>query len=146
MSPATRYDLVTLLHVSCDIVFVASMLAATFVLAALSLQTPAQLQKDRRLVGGMWRWNQRVTGSVLTVAWLCGLWLAWQVGWWTSGWLQAKLVIVFALSGLHGAASAALRRAHADAPVPPGRAWRAAPALLLGGAAAVVWLAWTKPF
>ena len=50
MSPATRYDLVTLLHVTADFVFVAGLLAAALLLAALSTHDAAQLARERRLV------------------------------------------------------------------------------------------------
>ena len=146
MSPATRYDLVTLLHVSADIVLVAGLLAATLMLAALSFQAAPDLVKERRLVARMHRWNQVITGSALVIAWACGIWLALQAGWFHSGWLHVKLVLVVALSALHGWLSAALRRAGATAPAVPGRAWRVAPALAVGAIVAVVWLALMKPF
>ena len=146
MSPATRYDLVTLLHVSADIVLVAGLLAAALVLAALSFQAAPDLVKERRLVAGMHLWNRVVTGSALVIAWACGIWLALQAGWFHSGWLHVKLVLVFALSALHGWLSAALRRAGATAPAVPARAWRVTPALALGAIVAVVWLALMKPF
>ena len=90
--------------------------------------------------------NRVVTGSALVLAWACGLWLAWRAGWFASGWLHVKLVIVLVLSGLHGAVSAALRRAGADAPRVPARAWRVVPALALAGVVGVIWLALMKPF
>src|SRR6266508_4541434 len=31
-----------------------------------------------------------------------GLWMAWEVGWFKVSWFHAKLVLVLALSGLHG--------------------------------------------
>lgn len=145
MSPATRYDLVTLVHVSADIMFIAGLLAGALVLMALSFQAAPELVKERRLVAGMHRWNSVVTGSALVLAWACGVWLALQAGWFHSGWLQVKLVLVLALSALHGALSTALRRASADTPAVPARAWRAAPALALGAIVAIVWLAVQKP-
>ena len=146
MSPATLYDLVRVLHIGADIVFVAGLLAGLLVLAALSFQAAPDLLKERRLISAMHSLNRVVTGSALVLAWACGLWLAWRAGWFASGWLQVKLVLVFALSASHGWLSAALRRARADAPRVPGRAWRAAPALVLGAIAAVLWLALAKPF
>ena len=145
MSPATRYDLVTLAHVSADIVFIAGLLAAALVLAALSFQAPADLARERRLVAGMRRWHRAVTSPALVIAWGCGLWLALQAGWMHSGWLHVKLALVLALSALHGGLSAALRRAGATAPAVPARAWRAAPALALGAIVVVLWLALMKP-
>jgi len=146
MNAATRYDLVRLLHISADIVFIAGLLAGALVLAALSLQSAAEVGRERRMVDAMRRFNRAVTGPALVVAWACGLWLAWQAGWFASGWLHVKLGLVLALSALHGGLSAALRRACAEAPRGPSRAWLAAPALALAAIAGVVWLAVMKPF
>jgi protoporphyrinogen IX oxidase len=146
VSPATRYDLVTLLHVSADIVFIAGLLAAALVMTALSFQAARDLVKERRLIQGMRGWHRAVTAPALVVAWACGIWLALQAGWFHSGWLHAKLVLVLALSALHGVLSGALLRACASAPAVPARAWRAAPALALGAIVAVIWLALMKPF
>ena len=43
----------------------------------------------------------------MIATWLLGLWLAWhgpdsRYGWFASGWLQVKLVLVLVLSGVHG--------------------------------------------
>ncbi len=146
MDPATLYDLVRVLHIGADIVFVAGLLAGLLGLAALSYQAAPDLLKERRLVRAMHGLNRFVTGSALVLAWACGLWLAWRAGWFASGWLHVKLALVLALSALHGWLSAALRRASGDAPRVPARAWRAAPALALGAIVAVVWLALAKPF
>ena len=146
MDAATRYDLVRLLHISADMVFIAGLLAGGLVLAALSFHASADLVKDQRLVDGMRRWHRAVTGPALLLAWGFGIWLALQAGWFHSGWLHAKLVLVLALSALHGVLSGALRRASASAPVVPSRAWRVTPALALGAIIAIVWLALMKPF
>ena len=146
MAPATRYELVRLLHVSADIVFIAGLLAGGLVLAALSFQAAPDLVKERRLVDAMRRFNRIVTGPALVIAWICGTWLALQAGWFASHWLQSKLVLVLVLSALHGGLSAGLRRACAPVPVVPSRAWRATPALAVVATAVVVWLALMKPF
>ena len=146
MNAATRYDLVTLVHISADIVFVAGLLAASLLLAALSFQAASTLAKEQRLVAGLRRWHRVVTGPALLLAWACGVWLALQGGWFHSGWLHAKLALVLALSALHGVLAGALRRVGGPAPAVPSRAWRVAPALALGAIVAVVWLALVKPF
>ena len=55
--------------------------------------------------------ERRLLRAIITPAmiatWLLGLWLAWQgpdsrYGWFASGWFEAKLVLVLALSALHG--------------------------------------------
>ena len=146
MSAATLYDLVRVLHIGADIVFIAGLLAGVLVLAALSLQAAPDMVKERRLIAGMRGFNRAVTGPALVILWTCGLWLAWRAGWFSSGWLHVKLLLVLALSALHGGLSAALRRASVPAPAVPARAWRVTPALALGAVVAVIWLALMKPF
>jgi putative membrane protein len=38
----------------------------------------------------------------MIVSWLLGLGLAWGGSWFTYPWLQAKIVLVLAMSGVHG--------------------------------------------
>ena len=145
MSAASLYELVRLLHVGADIVFVAGLLACAGVVAVLSFQAGPDLARARRLACGMRRWDRAVTAPALAIAWLCGLWLAQQAGWFASHWLHVKLVLVVALSALHGVLSGVLRRAGTPAAAMPSRAWRAMPALVLVAIAAIVWLALLKP-
>jgi putative membrane protein len=145
MNAATRYDLVTLVHLGADIVFIAGLLASALVVTALTFQSAADLARERRLVAGMRRWDRVVTAPALGIAWACGLWLALQAGWFSSHWLHVKLVLVVALSALHGVLAAALRRAASPGATVPARAWRATPPLALAAVVAVVWLALMKP-
>jgi putative membrane protein len=50
--------------------------------------------------------EQRLLGAIVTPAliatWLLGLTLGWMGGWFDSGWLQAKLALVVALTAVHG--------------------------------------------
>ncbi len=55
-----------------------------------------------------------IINPAMVVVWAVGLWLAWEgpdphYGWFASGWLGAKLVLVLALSGVHGFFSARVR-------------------------------------
>jgi protoporphyrinogen IX oxidase len=43
-----------------------------------------------------------IINPAMIVTWLAGLYLAWSGHWFSSGWLQAKLVLVIVLSGVHG--------------------------------------------
>lgn len=62
--------------------------------------------------------ERRLLKAIMTPAmiatWALGLWLAWDGGWLRSGWLHAKLVLVLALSALHGVMAGAVRRFAAD--------------------------------
>jgi putative membrane protein len=43
-----------------------------------------------------------ITTPAMAASWVLGLWLAWTGGFYVAGWLQAKVVLVLALSALHG--------------------------------------------
>ena len=43
-----------------------------------------------------------IINPAMIAAWLLGLWLAWRGGWFVATWLHAKLMLVLAMSALHG--------------------------------------------
>jgi putative membrane protein len=43
-----------------------------------------------------------IINPAMIVTWVAGLYLAWSGHWLSAGWLQAKLVLVLVLSGVHG--------------------------------------------
>ncbi len=62
---------------------------------------------------------QVIINPAMVVVWAVGLWLAWEgpdprFGWFASGWLLAKLVLVLGLSAVHGLLSAWVREFGAD--------------------------------
>jgi putative membrane protein len=82
----------------------------------------------------------------MIVSWVLGLWLAWQAGWFTSGWFHVKLLLVVAMSGVHGYFAKSVRLFAADANTVTARQWRMwneAPTLLM---IAIVILVIVKPF
>lgn len=58
--------------------------------------------------------ERRLLKAIMTPAmiatWVFGLWLAWEGGFFRSGWLHAKLALVLLLSGVHGMLAASVRR------------------------------------
>ncbi|MEA1677457.1 CopD family protein [Nitrospirillum sp. BR 11163] len=95
------------LHAAAAVTFVAGLLAAALLLAFLP--------SADALSPAFWRaaraWHRWVTGPAILLVWGLGLTLAVTGGWLPSaGWLWAKLALVTALSGLHGAQAGALRR------------------------------------
>jgi protoporphyrinogen IX oxidase len=62
--------------------------------------------------------ERRLLHSIITpamvVSWVLGLWLAWAGGFYAAGWLHAKLVLVIALSALHGFLVRCVREFAAD--------------------------------
>ncbi len=45
--------------------------------------------------------NRFISSPALVFVWICGAGMALQAGWYVSGWLQGKMVLVGALSLLH---------------------------------------------
>ncbi|MCQ3942278.1 MAG: protoporphyrinogen oxidase HemJ [Alphaproteobacteria bacterium] len=43
-----------------------------------------------------------IINPAMTVAWLLGAWLAYDSGYYLSGWFHAKLALALLMSGLHG--------------------------------------------
>jgi putative membrane protein len=87
-----------------------------------------------------------IMNPAMVIAWVLGLWLAWQGGHLTSGWFHGKLALVILLSGVHGYFSASVRRFREDANETPARTWRMIneiPTVLMFG---IVILVIVKPF
>jgi putative membrane protein len=87
-----------------------------------------------------------IINPAMVLTWVLGLWLAWQGGFFTAGWLHAKLALVLVLSGVHGYFSAAVRKFATDANVTSERTWRIwneVPTLLM---VVIVILVVVKPF
>lgn len=49
-----------------------------------------------------WRLLKIIINPAMIVTWLAGLWLAWQGGWYWSGWFHAKIALVILMSAIHG--------------------------------------------
>ncbi len=65
-----------------------------------------------------------IINPAMVLNWVLWLWLVWQGGWLSSGWLHAKLALVLVLSGVHGYFSASVRKFAADANTVSQRNWR----------------------
>jgi putative membrane protein len=104
-----------------------------------SIQSETFKIMERRLL-------KAIINPAMAATWILGLVLAWQGGWFASGWLHAKLALVIAMSGLHGVLSRRLREFAADANTRPARYYRIlneAPTVLM---IAIVVLVIVKPF
>lgn len=87
-----------------------------------------------------------ITNPAMVIAWVLGLWLGWQAGWFSQGWFHAKLLLVTLLSGVHGYLSIAVRHFAQDRNVRSPRHWRIVneiPTILMVG---IVILVIVKPF
>lgn len=104
-----------------------------------SIQSETFKLMERRLL-------RLIATPAMIVAWLAGLWLLYESGAWRSGWMQGKLLLVIALSGMHGVLGKWVKDFAADRNTRPEKFYRLAnevPTLLMIG---IVILAVVKPF
>ncbi|MEO1207285.1 MAG: protoporphyrinogen oxidase HemJ [Pseudomonadota bacterium] len=87
-----------------------------------------------------------ITNPAMVIAWVLGIWLGWNGGWFSEGWFHAKLVLLIALSATHGYFSIAVRHFAQDSNARTPRHWRImneVPTVLMIG---IVMLVIVKPF
>jgi protoporphyrinogen IX oxidase len=104
-----------------------------------SVQSETFKVMERRLL-------KAIINPAMIVAWVLGLYLAWDGGWFRSGWLYGKLALVLGLSAVHGLYARWVRDFAADRNTRPARfyrVWNEAPTVLLIG---IVILVIVKPF
>ena len=87
-----------------------------------------------------------IINPAMVASWALGLWLAWDGGWYSAGWLHAKVLLVLVLSGVHGFLARCVRLFAADRNPYSQKFYRIineVPTILLIG---IVILAVVKPF
>ena len=87
-----------------------------------------------------------IINPAMIATWVLGLWLAYDQGYFRSGWLHGKLLLVLILSGVHGFLSRAVREFAEDRNVRSQRFYRIIneiPTVLMIG---IVILVIVKPF
>jgi protoporphyrinogen IX oxidase len=87
-----------------------------------------------------------IMNPAMAVVWLAGLYLAWAGDWFSAGWLYGKLLLVLAMSGVHGFFSRCVKDFEADRNRRSQRFYRIineVPTILMMG---IVVLAVIKPF
>jgi uncharacterized integral membrane protein (TIGR00701 family) len=138
------YTWLKALHVAAVLTWVGGML-----LLAVVIKVAAAISADARpaaFLDGVQRWNRFVTSPAMLLLWVLGLTLAMQGGWFSSPWLMAKLVLVVALSGLHGTLTGRLRKlAQGGENAPAALASYAAPAIVVSVVLIAI-LVIVKPF
>lgn len=104
-----------------------------------SIQSETFKIMERRLLKG-------IINPSMIVAWVLGLYLAWNAFGFKGGWLHGKIALVLVLSGLHGYLSGRVRAFAKDRNDKPARFYRIlneVPAVLM---ALIVILVIVKPF
>jgi uncharacterized membrane protein len=109
MTLSDAYPWLKALHVASALLFVGGLVAETAFMASLPTAEEPTLDQ-RNAVSAVRAWDQWLTTPAMLLVWGLGLTLALSQGWFSSHWLQVKLVFVLALSALHGVESGALRQ------------------------------------
>jgi putative membrane protein len=95
------YEWIKAFHVIAIIAWMAGMLYLPRLFVYHCAAEPGGVQSEtfkimeRRLL-------KAIINPAMIASWVLGLWLAWSGGWYRAGWLQAKVLCVLVLSGLHG--------------------------------------------
>lgn len=132
-------------HIVAVMTWIGGVLTQAFLLRTVTCQPLPLLPDERGVIGAAVRWDRRVTVPAMLIAWTCGLALAMQGHWWMTPWLSLKLMLVVALSALHGMQAGSLRRM-LDNPVRRPGAWlRHAAVVAPCGVTAIVFLVVVKP-
>src|SRR5438270_4051422 len=99
--PLEYYEWIKALHVIAVIAWMAGMLYLPRLFVyhceaeAGSKQSEIFKVMERRLL-------RAIINPAMVVTWVTGLWLAWEGGFFRSGWLHGKLLLVLLLSAMHG--------------------------------------------
>jgi putative membrane protein len=104
-----------------------------------SIQSETFKIMERRLL-------KAIINPAMIVTWVLGLYLVWDGGWYTSGWMHAKFALVLIMSGLHGIYVSRLKDFAADKNTRPAKYYRIlneVPTVLMIG---IVILVIVKPF
>jgi putative membrane protein len=130
------YELLKTAHITFMVIWMSGMV---FVTLFLSKPLPEKTVAIRR-------YDRKVTTPAMILTWMCGAGLSVHASWFGANWLWVKLILVVALSALHGMLVGRLRRSiPADGEVHD----QAKPALIIllyALLASVVWLVIAKPF
>jgi protoporphyrinogen IX oxidase len=112
-NPAGLYLWLKAVHVIAVIAWMAGMLYLPRLFVYHCEAEPGSKQSEtfkimeRRLL-------RAIINPAMTVTWVIGLWLMWAGGFLASGWMHAKLVLVVAMSAMHGLLSRWVRDFAAD--------------------------------
>jgi putative membrane protein len=95
------YEWIKALHVIAVIAWMAGMLylPRLFVYHSVA-ETGSKQSETFKLME--YRLLKAIINPAMAVTWLAGLYLAWAGHWFSAGWLHGKLLLVIAMSGLHG--------------------------------------------
>jgi putative membrane protein len=132
-------------HVAAAMTWISGMVVAALAIRSRQARADVQTAQEMYWLDTVRRWDRCFTFPAMLMVWGLGITMAMLAGWFSSPWLMIKLVIVGALSALHGMLSGLLRGLGRSADPPPSAMRYAGPATILGVVMIAV-LAVTKPF
>lgn len=103
---ADYYNWIKAVHLISVVILVGGMLLNGFLFRNVA-PTSADAQ---RIYGAALAFNRYFVGMALAVVWIAGLTLVWVLGAHKDGWFITKFIIVFILSGIHGAQTGRLAK------------------------------------
>ena len=112
---ADYYTWIKAVHLICVMILVSAMLLNGFLFRHVVASSP----EGRRMLAAAVTFNRFFVGTALTLVWVAGLTLVWILGAYKDGWFMIKLVIVFILSGIHGAQTGRLAKLARSPDNPP---------------------------
>ena len=133
------------LHIAAALIFTGGLTLLAVVASGWTLGSGVLLPNDKRIAHAALLWDRRVTTPALGVVWATGLGLAVWGGWLGQGWLTAKIVLVVALSALHGVLTARLRKRMENAPASKSSWLRHSPTVVVACLLVIAVLVTVKP-
>lgn len=140
------YDLIKAGHIVAVVTWFGGMLAAALLLRHGGKGMSGKDVDGQTMAMSLRAWDRKVTTPAMIATWALGLTMAMSANWFASRWMIAKLVLVVALSALHGVLSGQLRRATAGQTISSGPLTGGAPAIMLVILCGIVALVVTKAF
>ncbi len=139
------YDWIKALHVIAIVSWMAGMLyLPRLFIYHCDAETGSKQSETFKVMEG--RLLRVIINPAMIFAWVTGLWLAWQSGFYKAGWFHGKILLVLLLSGAHGYLSANVRAFAEDRNLKSPRHWRIVnevPTVLMIG---IIVLVIVKPF
>ncbi len=117
------YEWIKALHVLAIVSWMAAILYLPRLMVyhvdapAGSVQSETFKVMERRLL-------KAIMTPAMVVAWISGLYIGWQGGWFSAGWFHVKLAAVIAMSAAHGFLAVQVKAFAADANRRDGRFFR----------------------
>jgi putative membrane protein len=101
LAPSGFYPWIKAFHVMAVIAWMAGMLYLPRLFVYHCDAEPGSVQSEtfkvmeRRLL-------RAITNPAMALSWALGLWMVYEAGWLAAHWFQSKLLLVIALSAIHG--------------------------------------------